>query len=324
MFSVGIFYSRHMKAKENIKKKQQAWALRKGYDLVSGTINGNGEKSYLKNIADNLFEPLADDVATAYSGGDGGELKDNKTRLAKMKATHSSSAIVVNLFQYWVGKDASPLLYALSLISKPKSDFLIKNIGSTSPKVVEIPPKQYVVNFNFEKQYKIHDDHKRFPRPANLDVCFEYSLCNIAIESKFTEPYSGRHKSLRDVYLEEESLWTKLPNLYELAKNISQNKEKFHYLDVPQLIKHILGLNVEFPRKRNRLITDYKLLYLWYDAFGEEGAGHRAEIERFAAIAKSDGVMFRHTTYQEVITKLFAEYRDGNEEYIDYLSERYL
>lgn len=313
-----------MKAKEYIKRRQQAWALRKGNDLVCGTINRKGELSYLQNVDDNLFAPLTQEVAAAYKKGDGDELNDNKTRLAKMKATHSSSAIVVNLFQYWVGKDASPLLYALSLISKPKSNSLIKNIGSTSPKVMEIPPKQYVVNFSFEKQYRIHDDHKRFPRSANLDVCFEYSLCNIAIESKFTEPYSGRHKSLRDVYLEEKSLWTKLPNLYELAKNISQNKEEFHYLDVAQLIKHILGLNANFPRKQKRLTTNYKLLYLWYDVSGDEGVGHRAEIEKFAAIAKSDGVMFCHTTYQEVITKLFAEYREGNEEYVDYLSERYL
>ena len=313
-----------MKAKEYIKQRQQAWALRRGYDLVSGTINGNGEKSYLKNVVDNLFEPLAEDVAAAYSRGDGGELKDNKTHMAKMKATHSSSAIVANLFQYWVGKDATPLLYALSLIPKPKTDCVIKNIGSSSPEIVEIPPRQYVVNFSFEKQYKIHVDHKRFPRPANLDVSFEYSLSTIAVESKLAEPYSGKHKPLREAYLNEESLWTKLPNLYELAKKLSQNKEEFYHLDVAQLIKHILGLNANHPRKKGRLITKYRLLYLWYDVPGEDGMRHRCELEKFAAIAKSDGVRFHHITYQEVITKLFAEYREGNEAYIDYLSERYL
>ena len=203
-----------MKAKQYIKQKEVAWALRKGYDLVSGSIGKKGEMSYLQNVDDNLFVSLTEEVAKSYKKGDGDELADNKTRLAKMNATHSSSAIVVNLFQYWMGKDASPLLYALALISKPKSDFLIENISSNSPRVVEIPPKQYIVNFSFEKQYRIHDDHKMFPRSANLDVCFEHSLCNIAIESKFTEPYSGRHKSLRNVYLEEESLWKKLPNLY--------------------------------------------------------------------------------------------------------------
>lgn len=313
-----------MKAKQYIKQKQQAWALQKGYNLVSGTVGRNGTLSYLKNVDDNLFIPITEEVAKSYKKGDGGELADNKTRLAKMKAIDSSSAIVVNLFQYWMGKDVSPLLYALSLIPKPENDFLIKNINSSFPYIVEIAPRRNEAIFSFEKQYRIHSDRKRFPRSANLDVCVEKSLCHIAIESKFTEPYSGKHKPLRDAYLNEESLWIKLPNLYELAKNLSLHKEKFCHLDVAQLIKHILGLNANYPQKKNKLITKYKLLYLWYDVPGSEGVKHREEIERFAAIAKSDGVMFRHTTYQEVITKLFAEYRDGNEEYIDYLSERYL
>lgn len=313
-----------MKAKQYIKQKQQAWALRKGYDLVSGSIGRNGELSYLQNINDNLFTPLTEEVAKSYKKGDGGELADNKTRLAKMKATHSSSVIVVNLFQYWVGKDASPLLYALSLIPKPEKDYLINDIGSSSPDIVEIPPRQNEVNFSFEKQYRIHSDRKKFPRSANLDVCIETPLCHIAIESKFAEPYSGKHKPLREAYLNEESLWTKLPNLYELAKNLSLNKESFCHLDVVQLIKHILGLNANYPQKKNRLMTKYKLLYLWYDIPGDEGIKHRCEIEKFAAIAKRDGVKFNHITYQEVIAKLFAEYREGNEEYIDYLVERYL
>ena len=98
-----------MKAKQYIKQKQQAWALRKGYDLVSRSIGRNGEMSYLQNLDDTLFVSLTAEVAKSYKKGDGDKLADNKTRLAKMKATHSSSAIVVNLFQYWMGKDASPL-----------------------------------------------------------------------------------------------------------------------------------------------------------------------------------------------------------------------
>ena len=49
--------------------------------------------------------------------------------------------------------------------------------------------------------------------------------------------------------------YIKLPNLYELAKNLSLHKEKFCHLDVAQLIKHILGLNANYPQKKNKLIT---------------------------------------------------------------------
>ena len=97
-----------------------------------------------------------------------------------------------------------------------------------------------------------------------------------------------------------------------MAKKLSQNKDEFHYLDVAQLIKHILGLNANFPQKQKWTTINYTLLYLWYDVLGDEGVGHRAEVEKFAAIAKSDGVVFCDTTYQEVITKLFTEYREGN------------
>ena len=68
-----------------IKQKQSSWAQRQGFELVSGTIGTDGEKTYLQNVADNLFEPLTQDSADSYNAGDGGETKDTGSRLAKMK-----------------------------------------------------------------------------------------------------------------------------------------------------------------------------------------------------------------------------------------------
>lgn len=39
---------------------------------------------------------------------------------------------------------------------------------------------------------------------------------------------------------------TGLPNLYELAKEISPDNNKFRHLDAAQLIKHILGLKKKY------------------------------------------------------------------------------
>ena len=100
-----------------IKSKQQSWAKRKNFNLLGGTIPNKGEKNYLYSLADNLFEPLSKENLDSYNSGDGNETKDSKTRLAKMKALHSSSAIVVNLFQYWQGKDVCPILNACKLTS---------------------------------------------------------------------------------------------------------------------------------------------------------------------------------------------------------------
>jgi len=46
---------------EFIKSKQQNWAKRQGFELVGGTIPDKGEKNYLYDLTDNLFEPLSDE-----------------------------------------------------------------------------------------------------------------------------------------------------------------------------------------------------------------------------------------------------------------------
>lgn len=57
---------------------------------------------------------------------------------------------------------------------------------------------------------------------------------------------------------------------------------------------------------------------------GEDGVEHRKEIEQFAEIARRDNVRFNHVTYQEVIMKLSKDCYEGNENYLDYLTDRYL
>ena len=306
-----------------IKQKQQSWAQRNGLRLVSGSIGKDGEKAYLQTIKENLFEPLSQESADSYNSGDGRETKDSDNRLAKMKALHSSSAIVVNLFQYWQGKGLSSLLHALKLRRKPQADVLIENVGTETPTVTEIQSKEYGT-LRFEQQFKISDNVASFPRPANLDVVIEEPLRHTAIESKFAEPYSGNHNGLREVYLNDELLWEKLPNLYELAKQISHDTNPYKYLDVAQLIKHILGLSANYPKKNGNLNVKFRLLYLWYDVLGEDGAEHRKEIERFAEVAQEDNIDFCSITYQEVITVLAKDYYEGNESYVNYLTDRYL
>lgn len=242
-----------------IKQKQSSWAQRQGFELVSGTIGADGEKTYLQNVAYNLFEPLTQDSADSYNAGDGGETKDTGSRLAKMKAVHSSSAIVVNLFQYWKGKNISPLMHALNLRRRPQPDTVTENVGTDAPDVSETLPKENAAKIYFEKKFRISDDTVSFRKPANLDVVIEEPLCHTAIESKFTEPYGNSHEGLREAYIRNESLWTELPILYDLAKQISPDNKLFKHLDAAQLVKHILGLSANYREKR----VKFRLLYLW-------------------------------------------------------------
>ena len=320
-----------MTALEFIKLKQKSYAERKGFILLPGTIaNEDGDKIYFDDYNKNLYAKLSEDNKNAYNKGLGGEIRDTTTRRAPMKATFSSSAIVVNLFQYWQNQEINrtPLLIALGLIND-------------NDKVGD-------VKINFEEKLQIkYEDGKiiknvKFGTP-NLDVMIEFDDKVIAIESKFTEPYTkkrNKNSHIQDSYTKK-SLWKEIPHIEKLANAIhAQNYQienceikesievlrKTKRLDAAQLIKHILGLRTDDDKEilKNKEIV---LLYLWYDVpNSEEAKEHQEEIEAFASIAKADGINFRHITYQKVIENLNKEeYKNIEkfEEYRNYLEKRY-
>ncbi len=130
-------------------------------------------------------------------------------------------------------------------------------------------------------------------------------LLATAIECKFDEPFGGWAKhGLKPLYLEHAEFWTDLPNLREIAGQVSPDNNRFVNLDVPQLIKHILGLRAKYGQ------NGFRLLYLWYDVAGPEAIKHRLEIAEFVAIAAQDGIAFRSLTYQDVIFSLARSQRE--------------
>lgn len=309
-----------------ILSKQQNWARRKGFDLVPGTIGSNGEKNYLNELGQNLFALLSEDTISCFEQGDGKEMQESDTTQAKMKAIHSSSVLVVNLFQYWQGKSLYPLLAACKLPTTKTVTKMHENVGSEADsRMVEVSQPLEYTDMKFEEKFKIFSDTK----PANIDVVIHGDF-DFAFESKFTEPYGGKHDGLKPRYVEDASLWEGLPNLYKLAKEISPYNNKFRYLDAAQLIKHILGLkkNYDLPaaqgKRELRVKRNFYLVYLWYDVLGRDGFWHQEEINQFAAIAEKDNVHFKAVTYQEVIANLSEYSYKGNEAYCDYLTERYL
>jgi hypothetical protein len=162
-----------------------------------------------------------------------------------------------------------------------------------------------------------------FQRSPNIDVVIENDgdsrFKAFAIESKFAEAYSSRkHDGLKEAYLGLTDIWDDIPKLKDFAATISPVDNSYKHLHPAQLIKHILGLKKEHGTKGSRL------LYLWYDCLGNEGAKHREEIERFALIAKADGVHFHALSYQNLIAGLWKNHREGHPRYVDYLTPRYL
>jgi len=82
-----------MPTKRDILLALRTWAARAG--LVA---DGKG---YLPCVEDNLFRPMSPGARTTFDRGSGSELKDRNGVPAKMRAVHSSSALAVNVFDYW-------------------------------------------------------------------------------------------------------------------------------------------------------------------------------------------------------------------------------
>jgi len=284
-----------MKAREYILSKQIRWAMNRGITLI-GSKGQRGRPAYTPTLNQNLFEPLDPKVRKCFEDGDGAGIKGNP---AKMQAVHSSSALAVNIFQYWIGQP-----HVIAAVC----GFCRKGNG-VSKRIV------------FEDKYPI--DEKRFFHAPNIDVVIHNSDSSkvkcFAVECKFTEAYSSRgHSGLKPEYLNLDCIWHDIPGLHDLATSICPDDTMFSYLHSAQLVKHILGL------KRNCGKDGFRLLYLWYDVLGEDGAIHRKEIEGFLKIARADGIRCHSLTVQELIVKLSNEFRSDHSKYIEYISGRYL
>ena len=285
-----------MKTSRFIQSKQKNFALNNSIELKSKKKN-KGAALYTERLEDNLFIPLSAEVIEDFSQGDGNELKHSYFGdLPKIHAVHSSAGIVVNLFTPWL-KNPIPLAVALKLVS---------------------PKTRCSLRINFEVKVPICDDFHRHP---NLDVLFRVSgrskFLAFGVESKFSEPYSGRgHNGLNPAYLDDK-FWVGIPNLQALAVRLSPVDREFKHLDVSQLLKHILGLKRAFKLR-------FKLLYLYSDGLGQEGGLHALEIARFSLIAKLDKVEFRALSYQALIDRLATRHREEHEKYIKFITSRYL
>jgi len=289
----------HLGTKETILTKQTAWAKSRGIELV-GSKGEQGARVYTPTLEDNLFLPMSSSTLEQFMQGDGSELGTSDTP-GKMQALHSSSALGVNVFEYWKQNGDTPMIAVACGLVRSDSK----------------APKEIV----FEEKYPISEERSFSP---NIDVAIHNgdgsAVKCLAIECKFTEAYSSYgHSGLKDFYLEKCSeLWSDIPELKTLAETITPDDNRFKYLHAAQLIKHILGLKRQFDKR------DFRLLYLWYDALGEPGASHRREIDEFSRIAKDDGIWFRSITYQELIVRMKNTLSSEHDVYVQYLASRYI
>jgi hypothetical protein len=266
-----------------ILNQQKTWARQRGIKF--------DDDGYTLSLNSNLFSPILPETKKEFQSGRGGEFGEGGSR-GKMQALHSSSAIVVNIFDYWRNRNIETIAQCCGM-----------PLGMTQ--------------MQFEKTYPT----PLGGIPPHLDIEFRggIGIKPVAVESKFTELYHRKTKrKIKDKYLNYRDLWAQLPRCKSLIRRIREEekgKTSFTHLDIPQLLKHILGLTTKFGRK------GFELLYLWYDFPCLEADKHRQEIREFKEQI-GDDADFRDMTYQELFNMIKISVED-NKDYISYLGDRY-
>ena len=207
-----------------IKKRQQAWAHRRQH-----TLDKDG---YCGCADDNIYQGVSEAARNDLTRGGGGELGAEGER-GKFQATHSSSALACNWFDYWRERDFGVLSAAFDV------------------------PTPFVT-----LRLEAHVPTGMRGADANLDVLLTTADGWLfAIESKFTEPYAPAAKPvLKPQYFSHNrSRWSDvgLAGCQIVAEQVRIGQHGFRVLDVAQLLKHMLALG----RTGNR----WTLCALWYE-----------------------------------------------------------
>ena len=285
-----------MTSGQYIKGKFQAWAGRKGLAL-QGSKGIRGEPNYTLSVEENIFGRLLTTATTnAFKAGAGRELEGE---IPTMSALHSSAAMAVNLFQHWV----------------------IQDDLATLARILDIPSRGIAAG-QFETQLPVCPNARErgFRESPHLDFTLRYTDGQFAgIESKLFEPY-GRleHALLRPAYLALPDAWDDIPACRGLAEQLATGSAGFQRLGAPQLLKHVLALRFA---ASTRKVT---LVYLYFDAPGNEATEHRNEIRQFQQAIVGDPVEFVPLSVQEFILRATQHAGDQHRDYLDYVSERYL
>lgn len=272
-----------MTSRRHVISAQIDWAKLQGHAPDS--------RGYLPTYQANLHRPLSTKALGCFTKGSGNELRDTRKRPAKMRALHSSSALVVNVFDGWC--DAPDK--ALQVLGLPTG----------------------AVQMEFEAQLPTGLDGK----PPNLDLCIWWADGTVlGVESKFTEwltPKSPGKELFKDKYFPaDRKLWAAkgLSRCQELARLLRDGRLVYRHLDAAQLLKHILGLASTARR--------FELCYLYFDVQGKERGLHAAEIHDFRNRLGAD-LPFHVGTYQSVFEKLRVM-TSASEAHVRYLASRYM
>lgn len=264
---------------QKILLKQRDWASRHNLPVV---------RDYTATLEANLFQPLNLQTRSEFEAADGNELGSEAKR-GKMCSLRSSSALAVNVFDYWRNRPLLPLAQAFGAAD--------------------------LTELQFEQKFP----HGVGPKSPNIDVILRSGANTaVAIECKFAEPF-GKTKPygpLAEKYLPKgRELWEQagLRRCQAAAEAIGVSL-LFRKLNAGQLLKHALGLSRAVGTRR-----PLRLVYLWYDPDSAESIVHRSELHTFKDALDGE-IALEMLTYQDLFDRIKSASR---QDYADYLRDRY-
>jgi len=263
-----------------IIEMQRRWAVAVGLKV--------DDAGYCSSPEENI-PWLTPAIRADIAGGDGDEFAERNGR-AKICALHASAALAANVLGYWVGRETSALASVLRMPS---------GIGE----------------IRLERKYPTGLGGL----PPNLDFTItglDHSV--VAVESKFAESYRPQRGALQDSYFPAgKMLWAQagLPGAQAAAEAFGDG-EPFSALDVPQLLKHMLGL-------AKSELKSWRLMLLWYDVPVAASGQLRSEIERFQSLLGVDAHRFEARTYQDLWSILVGQLAPEHSLYRYYVGPRY-
>jgi hypothetical protein len=273
-----------MSTADSIRNQQKEWARQHGIACDS--------RGYVVSLEHNFLSfPLMDETRLAFEGARTRELRTTAGQ-GRMRALDSSAALMVNFFEYWLRHGVEDVAGAC---------------GASLPMSAMRFQPAYLSPLGEQKPH------------MHVDIEFTGMGAPILVLAKFTETYRrSRGRRLGRAYLHDPALWQLLPGCKMLASQLDAEPgthDGFLYLDVPNLLVHILGLSSRCG------VNGFQLVYLWYDTPSREALRHREELDEFAG-AVGNEVIFRHLTYQELFQKLLTLPGVG-QDYLTYLNQRY-
>jgi hypothetical protein len=204
---------------------------------------------YVEDVQDNLLPGVAlDGIQASLEAGAGHELE------SKIRAPHSSAALVVNAFGPW----------------------------QASPELLRLGGRSGFGTLQFEAQVKVFPDTRA--TPAHLDLLADGPGSVVGVESKLLEIMSRPKPEFSRMY--DRFLQDATSPWVWWIENLRREPDRFKWLDAAQLVKHALALRRQYAGRA------VNLLYLYWEPRNamsfEIFQEHRAEVEEFRRSVISD------------------------------------